>query len=178
MVLIEKGVWGAKVVSGVTRTVALLLGFALLPVTPVWAQARLSRSLVAHVASNSTEPVDVIVHGSPDEIRTVAARHGLKVKKILTDGGVLQANAAGITALSADVDHLSRDIDVTSFMSVSNAAIGADQVQAGLAGLPAFTGAGVGVALIDSGIWTGHRSLAGKVVYSKDFVGDGIKGDP
>ena len=58
-------------------------------------------------------------------------------------------------------------------MSVSNAATGADQVQAGLEGLPQFTGAGIGVALIDSGVWTGHRSLAGRVVYSKDFVGDG-----
>ena len=58
-------------------------------------------------------------------------------------------------------------------MSVSNAATGADQVQAGLEGLPKFTGAGIGIALIDSGVWTGHRSLAGRVVYSKDFVGDG-----
>ena len=57
-------------------------------------------------------------------------------------------------------------------MSVTNAAIGADQVQAGLDGLPQFTGAGVGIALIDSGVWTGHRSLAGRVVFSKDFVGD------
>ena len=57
-------------------------------------------------------------------------------------------------------------------MSVTNAAIGADQVQAGLEGLSAFTGAGVGVALIDSGVWTGHRSLAGRVVFSKDFVSD------
>ena len=83
---------------------------------------------------------------------------------------------------AAEVDHLSRDVEVTSFMSVSNAAIGADQVQAGLEGLSQFTGAGIGVALIDSGVWTGHRSLAGRVVYSKDFVGDGAtvrgKGDP
>src|SRR5215203_1449798 len=63
-------------------------------------------------------------------------------------------------------------------MSVTNAAIGADQVQAGLAGVSPFTGAGVGIALIDSGVWTGHRSLAGRVVYSKDFVGDGLDGDP
>ncbi len=35
-----------------------------------------------------------------------------------------------------------------------------------------FTGAGIGIALIDSGVWTGHRSLAGRVVFAKDFVGD------
>ena len=137
------------------------------------ARRRVSRhSLKKHVASKSAQAVDVIVHGSPDEIRAIAARHGLRIKKTLLEGAVLQTSAAGIEALAADVDHLSRDIDVTSFMSVSNAATGADQVQAGLEGVSRFTGAGVGIALLDSGVWTGHRSLAGRVVYSKDFVGD------
>ena len=95
----------------------------------------------------------------------------------MNEGAVLQTSAAGIEALGADVDHLSRDVDVTSFMSVTNQATGADQVQAGLAGLPAFTGAGIGIALIDSGVWTGHRSLAGRVVFAKNFVGDGVKTD-
>ena len=101
---------------------------------PLFAQGRLSHSLQKHVASKSTQTVDVIVHGSPDEIRAIAARHGLRIKKTLLEGAVMQATAAGIEALAADVDHLSRDIDVASFMSVSNAAIGADQVQAGLDG--------------------------------------------
>ena len=79
--------------------------------------------------------MDVIVHGSPDEVRVIAARHGLRVKKTFGEGAVLEASAAGIELLSADVDHLSRDVDVTPFMAVSNAAIGADQVQAGLEGL-------------------------------------------
>src|SRR5687768_11242358 len=173
MALLEKIVWGASpkyAVSGFSRTVAAALALLLLPVTPVWAQARLSRSLRAHVASKSTQPVDVIVHGTPDEVRAIATRHELRIKKMLTEGAVLLASAAGISALSADVDHLSRDVEVTSFMSVSNAAIGADQVQAGLEGLAGFTGAGVGVAIIDSGVWAGHSSLAGRVVYSKDFI--------
>ena len=51
-------------------------------------------------------------------MRAIAARHGLRIKKTLSEGAVLQANAAGIEALAADVDHLSRDVEVTSFMSV------------------------------------------------------------
>ena len=81
-------------------------------------------------------------------------------------------NGAGVEALSADVDHLSRDVEVTPFMATTNAAIGADQVHAGLEGVSSFTGAGVGVAIIDSGVWAGHRSLAGRVVFAKDFVSD------
>ena len=148
----EKGVWGAR--PRWHRALALSLGVLLLTSTPLLAQGRLSNSLRKHVASNSTTTVDVIVHGSPDEIRAIAERHGLRIKKSLIEGAVLQADAAGIEALAADVDHLSSDIEVKSFMSVTNAAIGADQVQAGLAGLPQFTGAGIGVALIDSGVWT------------------------
>ena len=176
MASFEKGVWGAR--PPWHRVSTLSLALLLLTSTPLWAQARLSHSLRAHLDSKSTDTVDVIVHGSPEEIRAIAARHGLRVKKVLTEGAVLQASAEDIQALSQDVDHLSRDVEVTSFMSVSNAATGADQVQAGLAGLPAYTGAGVGIALIDSGVWASHRSLAGKVVYSKDFVGDGRKDDP
>ena len=112
------------------------------------------------------------MHGTPDEVRALAARHGLRIKKTLSEGAVLEANAAGVEALSADVDHLSRDVEVTPFMATTNAAIGADQVQAGLEGLSSFTGAGVGVAIIDSGVWAGHRSLAGRVVFAKDFVSD------
>ena len=191
--LLEKGVWGSKThsetgssvlaASAWHRALALSLGLLLLPSAPLLAQARLSESLRKHVASKSAQTVDVIVHGSPDEIRAIAARHGLRVKKILSEGAVLEASAAGIEALAADVDHLSRDVDVASFMSVTNAAIGADQVQAGLNGLDGLTGAGVGIALIDSGVWTGHRSLAGRVVYSKDFIsgsghGNAIRGGP
>ena len=190
---LEKGVRWAKTHSGILLECAsafrwhsaLALPFSLLvfPTAPLWAQARLSESLRKHVASKSAQTVDVIVHGSPDEIVTAAARHGLRVKKIFSEGAVLEASSAGIEALAADVDHLSRDVEVASFMSVTNAAIGADQVQAGLNGLDGLTGAGVGIALIDSGVWTGHRSLAGRVVFSKDFIsgsgsGNTVRGAP
>ena len=160
-----------KTVCG--KTVCLnLVAFVLLTSAPLWAgeRARLPESLQKHVASSSTQTVDVIVHGSTDEVNAIAARHGLRIKKRLSEGAVLSANAAQISSLSADVDHLSRDVDVKSFMSVTNPAIGADQVQAGLAGLSSYTGAGIGVALIDSGIWTGHRALSGRVVFAKDFT--------
>ena len=157
MVLHQKGVWGC----------VLLL---LLSASPGWAQARLPESLRRHVESKSVQTVDVIVHGTPDEVRALAERHGLRIKKTLSEGAVLAVNGAGVEALSANVDHLSRDVEVTPFMATTNAAIGADQVHAGLEGVSSFTGAGIGVAIIDSGVWAGHRSLAGRVVFSKDFV--------
>ena len=122
MTLLEKSVWGSK--SGAVALTAL----ALFSSAPVWAQARLSPSVQRHVDAKSAQAIDVIVHGSSDEIRSIARRRGLRLKKLLIEGAVFQTTAADIEALSADVDHLSADTEVTSFMSVTNAAIGADQV--------------------------------------------------
>ncbi len=163
----DKSVWGSKLTTA--------LAVVVFTSGPVWAQsdARLSESLRKHVSSKSAGKVDVIVCRTADEVSALAARHGLRIKKTMTNCAVIQATGAQIEALGAEVDYLSRDVDVTPFMSVTNEAIGADQVWAGVAGAPGFTGAGIGIALIDSGVWTGHRSLAGRVVFAKDFTGDG-----
>src|SRR5512145_2011146 len=146
MAMRRKTVWGKTVWGNV-------VAFVLLTSAPLWAEARLPESLQKHVASKSKQSLDVIVHGTADEVNAIAARHGLRIKKRMSDGAVLSADAAQIESLSAEVDHLSRDVDVKSFMSITNPAIGADQVQAGLANLSPYTGAGIGVALIDSGVW-------------------------
>ena len=120
------------------------------------------------MASKSTAPVDVIVHGTADEIDALAARHGLTIRKRLDDGAVFRANAAQLDALSSEsLSYLSRDVEVTSFMAVTDPAIGADQVWAGVAGLPGFTGSGIGIAIIDSGVWAQHSALSGRVVFEK-----------
>ena len=70
-------------------------------------------------------------------------------------GAVLEipANRLEDVASDADVDSLSGNHVVASQMTVTNQAIGADQVQAGLAaGLRGLTGRGIGVAVIDSGV--------------------------
>ena len=88
MALLDKGVWGFNL--GGSGALVCLSGL-LLTSAPLCAQARLSDSLQKHVASKSAQTVDVIVHGSPDEIRAIAARHGLRIKKTLLEGAVLQA---------------------------------------------------------------------------------------
>jgi hypothetical protein len=144
-----------SVVSAFRRTVirrtviVFAFAIALLPGKAVWAQAhaRLSPSLQALVASKSNigvgAGVDVIVHGTAAEMGALAARRGLTMTKRLDDGAVFHANAAQIDALSQDTDYVARDVDVTSFMAVTDPAIGADQVWAGVAGLPGNTGKGI-----------------------------------
>ena len=171
MTSFEKGIWGSPIT-------ARWLWFSSLP-APLPGRRRASPPACRDMSPRNRPSRSTSSSAGPRmRVRSIAARQGLQITKMLSDSAVFRASAAEIEALAAEVDHISRDVEVKSFMSVTNAAIGADQVQAGLAGLSPFTGAGVGIALIDSGVWTGHRALAGRVVFAKDFVGDGLAGRP
>ncbi len=58
---------------------------------------------------------------------------------------------------------------VRGTMAVTGQAIGADQVLAGLEGLRGYSGAGVGIALIDSGV-ARLPAIRGRIVVSVDFT--------
>jgi serine protease AprX len=104
----------------------------------------------------------------------IAARHGLRIKKRLRSGALLDVPAYRLQAVSDDpaVDQLSGNHIVGAQMAVTMQAIGADQVQAGLEslGIPGVTGAGVGIAIIDSGI-ANVPELRDRIVASLDFTG-------
>ena len=135
-------------------------------------RAQLSHDLEAHVAKHAGRRVRVIVHGERTVIEALAARHGLQVARLLDEAGVIEANGAEIEALQQDseIDHLSGDLPVLAGMSITNVATGANQVWAGVSGLPGVTGKGVGVAVIDSGIKT-HTALNNKIVGNVSFAG-------
>src|SRR5690242_18858060 len=61
--------------------------------------ARVADDLRTRAAAGAT---DVILHGSPDDIYALAARHGLSVKKTLRSGAVVSLSAAQLAAVSAD----------------------------------------------------------------------------
>src|SRR5438105_4705734 len=143
--------------------------------------AHLSVDLQRHVARQAKDRARLVVHGDAATIDALAARHHVQVLRRLEHGAVLAADAAEIASLAADagVDHLSSDVPVRTWMSVSNLSTAADQTRAGVAGLlgigavAGVTGQGVGVAVLDSGIST-HPALSKKVVANVSLVG----GDP
>jgi serine protease AprX len=171
------------------RTVLLLVLLVvwasdLSPRATVTAQPRasLSADLQSLVSSRSARRSRVIVRGDEEALRTLSRRHGVRVLQTLTDGAVVEANAAEVERLVADpaLAHLSGDVPVRSAMSVSNRSTAADQARSGtgglllgLGGIPGVTGKGVGIALLDSGIASHHKALSGRVVARVDFVGDG-----
>jgi serine protease AprX len=140
----------------------------------------LSSDLLSFEARRTAARTRVIVGGSRMEIEALASRHGLSVARWLGDSAVVLANSAQISALATERDVLSGDVPVVPFMDVSAASTAADQVQKGQAGLllglgaiPGVTGAGVTVAVVDSGI-SAHPALTGKVIANVSKV----SGDP
>ena len=139
-------------------------------------RAHLSFELLSHEARHTSGRVRVIVHGAPDEMAALAARHHLTIVRQLTDSAVVTVNSAELTDLAADpsVDHLSGDLRVHLQMSVSNISTAADKVRAGKPGLlgigaiAGVTGQGIGVAVIDSGV-SPHKALT-NVVANVSFV--------
>ncbi|MFW5748121.1 MAG: immunoglobulin-like domain-containing protein [Chloroflexota bacterium] len=89
-------------------------------------------------------------------------------------------DAAGLAALrdNPGVARVYVDRPVESFALRSVEAIRADQVQAGAVNGTPFTGAGVNVAIVDSGVNADNPDIAGSVVVEKCFVsiGEGCPG--
>ncbi len=144
-------------------------------------RARLSEDLADHLAAGS-QTIDVIVQGDAAQVETLARKYNLRVKKSMRSGAVVRLNASQLAVLQADdaIDSLSGDSRVQSLGAGSNITaetIGADQVWAGAGDLEPLSGKGITVAVIDSGIDTGHAAFRSRVLASVDFTGgDGQDG--
>ncbi len=148
--------------------------------------ATLSSDLARHLAKQSAVQKRVIVHGTDAQIDALAAAHHLVIVRRLEGGAVVLANSRELADLATDagVAHLSGDVPVRTWLSVSNQATAADQARAGTSGLlgiggmPAVNGKGIGVAVVDSGINAQHTALQNKVVAAVSFVtGDSSTAD-
>src|SRR5258706_699273 len=129
-------------------------------------RARVSADLADQLTAGS-QTITVIVHGDKATVDALARRYNVPVKRYLSEGAVLRVTAGQLAALrdDGDVDHLSGDIRIkSSAADVTAESIGADQVWAGVGDLPALSGKGVTVAVIDSGIDTRHNGLKLRVI--------------
>ena len=137
-------------------------------------RARVAADVADRVARG--ERSQLILPGSPDAVQALIERHGLQVERRLRSGAVVSVDQATMASLSADpaVSALAADRPVYSTMSVTTEATGAQQVWAGLEQVGRYTGRGIGIAMIDSGL-TETGPLRGRVAVHVDFV-DGARG--
>ena len=139
---------------------------------------RLSKDLSDRLAAGVEAPTDVIVAGSCEQMEALATRYGARIKKCLRNAAVLEVSGGQLRDLSqdAEVANLSGDVPVRPMDDdVTAETIGADQVSAGFGGLKGFTGRGIGVAVIDTGVDATHPYLARRVALSLDFTGASVQ---
>jgi hypothetical protein len=138
-------------------------------------RARLSEDLRQRLREGDSLATTVILTGSQARVDDVATRHGLRIRKRLRSGAVLEVPAHRLAAVASDdtVDQLSGNHVVGAQMAVTLQSVGADAVQEGIAalGVRGVTGAGVGIAVIDSGV-ASVPELRGRIVASLDFTDD------
>jgi serine protease AprX len=120
----------------------------------------------------------VIVQGRDGLLETLSPK---QLRKLLKKGGaaVLEVDRQELEELRRNplVRHISGDLTVTSDMAVTNAITRATEIWQGTSGTfglpvtPGNTGAGVGIAILDSGI-APHEALDGRVVERVNLVSD------
>ncbi len=108
----------------------------------------------------------------------------LNITKLLSLGGVINAQyvsipaiavklpavVVSILALDPSIAYISPDRAVVGTLDLTTAAVNADVAfQAG------YTGSGIGIAIVDSGIYP-HADLASRIVYRQSFIG-GVNSD-
>jgi len=153
------------------RSLLILVTFTLFSSSLSFGQALKIAPDLLGLLKNLTQPVNVVV-----QFNSVPGL--LEITKLLTLGGVihqqynlipaisvqLPAAVVDLLALDPAVAYISPDRQMAGTLDLTTYAVGADTAfQSG------YTGAGVGIAIVDSGIYA-HPDLASRIVYSQSFV--------
>jgi serine protease AprX len=120
-------------------------------------------------------------------LKSVRGRLLRSLKRELDGAAALDLTRAEYEALKRDssVAHISKDLPVVADMAITNKVTRAETVWQGTSGLlglgsvPGYQGAGIGVAVIDSGI-SAHSAIGSRVVARVNLVSSepGASGDP
>ena len=129
----------------------------------------------------------VIVQADQPALQTLGSRLARGMRRRLSNAIALDVSAGELKSVIAEgrAVHVSEDLPVVSDMAITNRVTRATSVWEGTSGLlgllstPGYTGEGVGVAVIDSGI-ANHPALYGRIAARANFVSTEptVSGDP
>ena len=145
----------------------------------------LSGDLAVHPAGHRGHRV--IVQGDAASLTRLRGRFAHGFRHSLDGSAVLDVSDTELDDLQRDTSllHISGDLPVRAGMAITNKVTAADAVWQGTSGLlglfgtPGYTGNGVGVAILDSGI-AAHNALDPRVIAHANLVSDepAVSGDP
>ena len=97
-------------------------------------RAHLSADLQKRLDAGDGASSTVILSGTSEQIAAIAARHSLRIRRMLAGGAVVDVPAGVLDALASDGDvpQISGDHVTRGQMSVTDTSIGADQLWAGV----------------------------------------------
>ena len=135
-----------------------------------------------------SERVRVIVQADVPGLKSVRGRLFRALRRELEGAAALDLTRAEYEALKRDssVAHISKDLPVVADMAITNKVTRAETVWQGTSGLllglggtPGYQGAGISVAVIDSGI-SPHSAIGSRVVARVNLVSNepAVSGDP
>ncbi len=134
----------------------------------------MSKAVAEHVAAQRAEGLEVLYEGPQAEVDRLAQTYGLDIVTRLDMGAVLSGSGPELMSLSTDrgVRSLSENGVVFSTMATTARTTGASDMwrSANSGGFGGYTGRGVTVALIDSGV-SPHPDIEDRLLYSYDFTG-------
>ena len=167
----------------VATTFAICLAALLTAPTSGQKQVTLSNDLLAHHPGSHLH--HVIVQADSGALDRLRGRGLGAFRRRLTQSVAMDVSDEQLDALSRDpsVVHISGDIPVHADSAITNDVTGATTVWQGtrrlLSSTPGYTGAGIVVAVVDSGI-ASHKALTGHVLAHVNLVSTepGVTGDP
>ncbi len=137
--------------------------------------------------SGNDENVSVVVQFNgpmSGRLNSLLNRNGIRHKRHFENlnASSIELPASVVDELSSlnEVAFVSEDDEVMPLGHVSSTT-GADDVrtQANASGVScSLDGTGMGIAILDSGIYAAHKSISSRLVFSKDFTGENRVDDP
>ena len=167
-------------------TVAVVCLIALVPARP---HGQRPPTLSADLANVTGDRIRVIVQPAEEgNVSSLRGRLRGVVRRELQGAVALEVSKAELETLKRDTSfaHISADLTVSGDMAITNKVTGASTVWQGTSGLlgiggtPGYKGAGVTVAVVDSGI-AAHTALDTRVIARVNFVSfeaPTVNGDP
>jgi len=142
---------------------------------------KVAADLRGRVSASSAETVSVILQlNGPvsGRLNALLNRNGIHVKKVFKNfnSSAVELPVSLVDELASfdEVQFVSLDEQISSMGHVSSTT-GADDVRTQSTSNGAnytLDGTGIGIAIVDSGICSEHKSLGARVIYSEDFTGE------